>query len=96
MANKPNGVIYIGATDNIDERVKEHQLKIYPKSFTSRYNCNMLVYFEEFEDGVEAVQREKRFKKWKRGWKVELIEEMNPKWSDLSLNWKLNYNRLRK
>ena len=96
MANKPNGVIYIGATDNIDERVKEHQLKIYPKSFTSRYNCNMPVYFEEFEDGVEAVQREKRFKKWKRGWKVELIEEMNPKWSDLSLNWKLNYNRLRK
>jgi putative endonuclease len=45
MANKPNGVIYIGATDNLDERVKEHKLKVYPKPFTSRYNCDKLVYF---------------------------------------------------
>ena len=51
MTNKPNGVIYIGVTDNIEERVKEHKLKIHPKSFTARYNCNKLVYFEEFENG---------------------------------------------
>jgi putative endonuclease len=96
MANKPNGVIYIGVTDNIDERVKEHKLKVYPKSFTAKYNCDKLVYFEEFNDGLKAEIREKRFKKWKRNWKIELIEEMNPSWDDLSTNWNLNFNRIRK
>ncbi|WP_370392350.1 GIY-YIG nuclease family protein [uncultured Winogradskyella sp.] len=89
MANKPRGVIYIGVTDNIDKRVKEHKLKVYPKSFTSKYNCDKLVYFEAFEDGEKAAVREKQFKKWKRQWKVNLIEEMNASWIDLSLNWNL-------
>ena len=95
MANKPNGVIYIGVTDDIEERIKEHKNKIYPKSFTARYNCDKLVYFEEFENGEEAAVREKQFKKWKRNWKVKLIEEMNPSWSDLSMNWNLNFKKLR-
>ena len=95
MANKPNGVIYIGVTDNIEERAKEHKLKLYPKAFTARYNCDKLVYFEEFENGREASIREKRFKKWKRDWKIKLIEEINPSWSDLSLNWNLDMTRLR-
>ena len=95
MASKPNGVIYIGVTDNLDERVKEHRLKIYPKSFTARYNCENLVYFEEFEKGEKASVREKQFKKWKRQWKVNLIEELNPSWSDLSLNWNLGERRFR-
>ena len=63
MTNKPNGVIYIGVTDNIEERVKEHKLKLYPKAFTARYNCDKLVYFEEFENGVDAEKRERQFKK---------------------------------
>lgn len=96
MANKPNGVIYIGVTDDLDERVKEHKLKIYPKAFTSKYNSDKLIYFEVYEKGADAAVREKRLKKWKREWKIELIEDMNPSWSDLSLNWRLNYNRLRK
>lgn len=95
MANKPNGVIYIGVTDNLDERVKEHKLKLYPKAFTARYNCVKLVYFEEFENGEKASIREVQFKKWKRDWKIKLIEEMNPSWSDLSLNWNLNYRKFR-
>ena len=95
MANKPNGVVYIGVTDDIDERVKEHKLKFYPKAFTARYNCNKLVYFEEFENGEEASIREVQFKKWKRDWKIKLIEEMNPSWSDLSMNWNLDTTRLR-
>ncbi|MFI0429763.1 GIY-YIG nuclease family protein [Mariniflexile sp. HMF6888] len=95
MANKPDGVLYIGITDNIDERVKEHKLKVYPKSFKAKYNCGMLVYFEEFQNGIKATLREKQFKKWKRDWKIKLIEEMNPSWTDLSLNWNLNYNKLR-
>lgn len=95
MTNKQNGVIYIGVTNNIEERVKEHKLKIHPKSFTARYNCDKLVYFEEFEEGTEAYIREKQFKKWKRDWKIELIQEMNPNWIDLSVNWNLNYKRIR-
>ncbi len=90
MTNKPNGVIYIGVTDNIERRVKEHKNKVYSKSFTARYNCEVLVYFEEFENGKEALIREKQFKKWKREWKIKLIEEMNPSWSDLSINWGLD------
>ncbi|MBP0902825.1 GIY-YIG nuclease family protein [Mariniflexile gromovii] len=95
MTNKPDGVLYIGVTDNIDERVKEHKLKVYPKSFTAKFNCDKLIYFEEFEDGNKAEKRERQFKKWKRGWKIKFIEEMNPNWTDLSLNWNLNYNKLR-
>ncbi|PHR71384.1 MAG: excinuclease ABC subunit C [Lutibacter sp.] len=96
MANKRNGVIYIGVTDNIEERVKEHRLKIFPKAFTAKYNCDKLIYFEEFENGRDAEKRERQFKKWKRDWKIELIEEMNPSWSDLSINWNLNFNKIRK
>ncbi|WP_400081286.1 GIY-YIG nuclease family protein [Winogradskyella sp. R77965] len=96
MANKPNGVIYIGVTDDLDERVKEHKLKVYPRSFTARYNCDKLVYFEEFENGEKASIREVQFKKWKRDWKIKLIEEMNPNWSDLSANWNLDTTILRR
>ncbi|MER3375866.1 MAG: GIY-YIG nuclease family protein [Allomuricauda sp.] len=95
MSNRPNGVLYVGVTDNLDERVKEHKLKLYPRSFTAKYNCDKLVYFEEFDDGQEAVKRERQMKKWKRVWKVKLIENFNPNWVDISLNWKLNYNKSR-
>jgi len=95
MANKPNGVIYIGVTDNIEERVKEHKLKLYPNSFTAKYNCNKLIYFEEITEAENAYNREKRMKKWKRDWKIKLIEDMNPSWMDLSLNWNLNMNKFR-
>ena len=95
MNNKPKGVIYVGVTDNLEERIKEHKLKLYPKSFTAKYNCDKLIYFEEFENDQEAMIREKRLKKWKREWKVKLIETMNPGWMDLSMNWSLNYKKFR-
>ena len=95
MANKPNGVIYIGITDDIEERVKEHKLKVRPESFTAKYNCDKLVYFEECFSGEEAITRERRMKKWKRDWKIALIEEMNPSWMDISINWNLNLNKFR-
>lgn len=95
MTNKPDGVQYIGFTDSIEERVKEHKLKVFPKSFTAKYNCTRLVYIEEFEIGSEAEKEKNNFKKWKREWKIELIKGMNPSWSDLSLNWNLNFNKLR-
>ena len=95
MTNKNNTVLYIGVTNDLDERIKEHKLKTYPRSFTARYNCNKLIYFEEFDNGIDASQREKRFKKWNRAWKINLIEEMNPSWSDLSDNWNLDLSRSR-
>ncbi len=95
MSNKFNGTIYIGVTNNLEERVKEHKLKIYPDSFTAKYNCNLLVYFEEFSNAEEAIVREKRLKKWKRDWKIKLIEDMNPDWIDISDNWNIDFNRLR-
>ncbi|WP_318343209.1 GIY-YIG nuclease family protein [Flagellimonas baculiformis] len=95
MTNKANEVLYIGVTDNLDERVKEHKLKVYPRSFTAKYNCDKLVYFEEFIDGGEAVKRERQMKKWKRDWKVNVIDSFNPNWVDISLNWRLNHNKLR-
>lgn len=90
MTNRKDGVLYIGVTDNIERRVWEHKNKFYKKSFTARYNCDKLVYFEEFDNGMDAVIREKQFKKWNRQWKVNFIEEMNPSWMDISMNW--NYD----
>ena len=95
MANKPHGVIYIGVTDNLTERVKEHQLKVYSRSFTAKYNCDKLVYFEEIKNGALAVKRERQMKKWKRDWKIQSIEDMNPGWMDLSSNWSFNYRKIR-
>ncbi|WP_225318043.1 GIY-YIG nuclease family protein [Flavobacterium luteum] len=88
--------MYVVVTDNLLERVKEHKLKIYLNSFTAKYNCDKLIYFEEWEDGFEATVREKQLKKWKRDWKVNLIEDMNPAWMDISLNWNFNFNIIRK
>lgn len=87
MATNRNGGLYIGVTDNIDCRVEEHKTKVYPESFTARYNCNKLVYFEEIEKGSKASLCEEQMKKWNREWKIKLIEEMNPQRNDLSLNW---------
>lgn len=78
MTNKSNSVLYIGCTNTIEERVKEHKLKVYPQSFTAKYNCCKLVYFEEYDNGAVASKQEKNLKKWKRAWKVKLITEMNP------------------
>ena len=75
--------------------MKEHKLKVYPKSLTATYNCDKLVYFEEYENGNDASIREKQFKKWKREWKINLIVVMNPSWIDLAENWNLGEKRFR-
>ena len=86
LASKRNGTIYIGATDDIERRVKEHKTKLNP-SFTSKYNIDLLVYFEEYETAEEAFTRERQMKKWNRAWKLKLIEKDNPTWKDLSEDW---------
>ena len=76
------GTLYIGVTSDLVQRVYEHRTGAVP-GFTSKYGVYRLVYFEEFGDIENAIKREKRLKKWNRGWKIRLIEELNPNWDDL-------------
>lgn len=87
LTNKNHTVLYIGVTENLKRRIKEHS---YPssKGFASKYNASILVYFESTEYINNAIKREKQIKKWNRAWKEELINEINPDWKDLS--WMLD------
>ena len=74
--------IYLGVTNDIVRQVYEHRTKAVP-GFTSKYNITQLVWFEIYDDPISAISREKELKKWKRSWKVHLIETQNPEWKDL-------------
>ncbi|WP_315700941.1 MULTISPECIES: GIY-YIG nuclease family protein [unclassified Bradyrhizobium] len=82
FASRKDGAIYVGVTNDLVRRVYEHQQKAVP-GFTSRYNITRLVWFEIYEDPISTIAREKELKKWKRDWKVKLIEAGNPEWKDL-------------
>jgi len=84
MASKRNGVLYIGSTTDIVNRIWEHKTHVIP-CFTSRYNVHRLVYFEIHQDYYLALTRERQMKKWERAWKIKLIENENPQWKDLYL-----------
>ena len=86
LANKRNGTLYVGFTDDLERRMKEHKLKEL-EGFTKRYDIDKLVYYEIFETSTLAFKREQRLKKWKRNWKIELIESKNLNWTDLSEDW---------
>jgi len=82
LASKRNGTLYIGITTDLVKRVYEHKHDLVD-GFTKTYKVHYLVYFEEHEDIRQAITREKQIKKWKRKWKLELIEKDNPNWRDL-------------
>jgi putative endonuclease len=82
LASKKNGTLYIGVTNNLLKRVYEHKKKLV-EGFTQKYDVHNLVYYEIFRNIQDAITREKNMKKWKRKWKMELIEESNPNWEDL-------------
>jgi putative endonuclease len=82
LASKPHGTLYIGVTYDLVQRVYEHRNSII-EGFTSIYDVNRLVYFETTNDVLSAITREKQLKKWKRDWKIQLIENANPYWDDL-------------
>ena len=86
MTNKNNSVLYTdtGVSSKLRERIHEHKTREYPKSFTSRYNCHKLVYYEYFESIEEAIAREKQIKAGSRIKKESLINLNNPEWKDLS------------
>jgi len=82
LASRRDGAIYVGITNDLVRRVYEHRIKAVP-GFTTKYNITRLVWFEIYDDPVSAISREKELKKWKRDWKVQLIEKDNPDWDDL-------------
>ncbi len=82
LASKKDGVLYIGVTNNILRRVVEHKQYLVP-GFTKKYFIHTLIYYEVFEWIEDALIREKQLKRWKRKWKIRLIEEVNPEWKDL-------------
>jgi len=86
LASKIRGTLYIGITNDLQRRVYEHKMGI-KTGFTFKYGVNRLVYFETFQDLNEAIDREKKLKKWNRAWKIELLEKDNPSWQDLAKDW---------
>jgi putative endonuclease len=82
LASKAYGTLYIGVTSNLAGRVNEHKEDLR-EGFIKKYGVHLLVWFEEFGDIYAAILREKQIKKWRRDWKIELIEKVNPVWSDL-------------
>ena len=82
LASKQNGTLYIGVTNDLARRVNEHK-QGEVEGFTQEYSVNKLVYYDETSDVHEAIDAEKRMKKWKREWKLNLIDEFNPTWTDL-------------
>ena len=82
MTNKTNRVLYIGVTNNLIRRVYEHK-KGMVKGFTEKYKCTKLVWYESTTDINSAIKKEKQMKKWKREYKENLINKMNPEWKDL-------------
>lgn len=82
LASHRNGTLYTGVTNNLVKRVYEHKHDLI-KGFTSKYRVHRLVYFEQHDDIVAAIMKEKRIKKWKRAWKIALIEKNNIAWCDL-------------
>ena len=82
LASCRNGTLYTGVSSQLAQRVGEHKEDVQ-EGFTKRYEVHRLVYYEWHRDIREAIRREKQIKKWKRAWKVRLLEEMNPAWRDL-------------
>ena len=83
MTNKHQTVFYTGVTSNLYKRVLEHHNHLYKGSFTAKYNCESLIYYEYYSDIREAISREKQLKNWKRAWKLDLIKKRNSTMKDL-------------
>ena len=84
LASRQNGTIYLAVTNDLARRVAEHKAKSNP-GFTERYGVSKLVWFEEYQSIIEAQLAEYKMKKWRRAWKLVLIEKGNPDWLELEL-----------
>jgi len=82
LASRKNGTLYVGVTNDLVRRAYDHKSNVI-QGFTEKYRVHNLVYYESYTDVRDALTREKRLKKWKRQWKINLIESDNPDWIDL-------------
>ncbi len=82
LTTRKNTSLYIGVTSNLSNRIYEHKEGLV-EGYTKKYSVNKFIYAEEYDDVNEAIHREKCLKRWKRDWKVELIDKSNPEWVDL-------------
>ncbi len=82
LASEPNGTLYIGVTSDLHKRVWQHKNNEV-KGFTQKYSVHRLVYYELHSSMYSAIEREKKLKKWRRAWKLRLIESVNPNWRDM-------------
>ena len=82
LASKRNGTLYTGMSSNLTQRVWQHKNNSV-EGFTDKYNVKKLVYYEVYENAESAITRERQIKKWRRKWKLRLIEEQNPNWEEL-------------
>ena len=87
LASKTNGTLYTGSCSDLEGRIRSHKGEVFQNSFTKKYNVKILVHIEQYETKHERLVRERQLKKWKRAWKIELIEKNNPNWKDLSEEW---------
>ncbi len=85
MTNRSNSVLYVGVTESLVRRVSEHAAG-QGSVFTAKYNCHKLVYYEVFQDIVQAIAREKKLKHYNREWKNQLVDKFNPSWNDLAID----------
>lgn len=83
LATRPDGPLYVGVTNDLHRRVHEHQSHAI-RGYTRRYNVDRLVYHEVCDTALAAIAREKQLKRWRREWKVALVERENPAWRDLA------------
>ena len=83
LASRRNGTLYVGVTNDLSRRMMQHRAKAVP-GFTRRYGVDKLMYFEEYDSILEARAREYSVKRWRRAWKIALIEKLNPQWRDLA------------
>jgi putative endonuclease len=83
LTNRPRGVLYVGMTNDLLHRLEQHRSKSVP-GFTLSYGAFLLAYYEQYESLIESRARERTLKRWRRAWKLELIEKMNPEWRDLA------------
>jgi putative endonuclease len=81
-----SGTLYVGFTNGLEYRVFQHKNELI-EGFTKRYQCHKLVYFEEHDYALNAIEREKQIKRWRREKKESLIRTINPSWKDLSVGW---------
>jgi putative endonuclease len=83
LANRPRGVLYVGMTNDLIRRLAAHKAKAVP-GFSRTYGVVMLVYYEEYSSVLEAREREATLERWRRAWKIALVDKFNPDWRDLS------------